>query len=226
MARIPFCALSICAAIVVSAAVSSCATDRPDPQSSMSFFVTSVGLGRGGNLGGLAGADAHCQALAAAASRGAGRRQWRAYLSIQPASGQPGVNARDRIGAGPWRNANGVVVAASVEELHGANRLDFSTALTETGATVPGRGMSPNLHDILTGSTPDGSYSTGSVNMTCQNWTRDAGGAAMVGHSDRTGLDSSTSAISWNSSHLSRGCSAAELTTTGGSGLFYCFAER
>jgi hypothetical protein len=192
------------------------------PKSGMSFFVTSEGSGKGGDLGGLAGADAHCQKLATAA--GAGNRTWRAYLSAQPADGKPGVNARDRIGKGPWQNAQGVVVATDVAQLHGANNLSKSTSLTEKGQVVNGRGDTPNLHDVLTGSQPDGTFIAGSVNSTCSNWTLGNGGAAMVGHHDRTGLDDSVPAKSWNSSHQSRGCSADQLKATGGGGLFYCFA--
>ncbi|MBL8352700.1 MAG: hypothetical protein JNL87_20580 [Burkholderiaceae bacterium] len=194
----------------------------PGAKSGMSFFVTSSNPGQGGNLGGLAGADAHCQKLAAAA--GAGNRTWRAYLSTQPVGGQGGVNARDRIGKGPWQNAKGVVVASDLEQLHGANSLSKQTALTESGAVVNGRGDTPNLHDVLTGSQPNGSFIAGNVNSTCGNWTMSSGGAAMVGHHDRIGLDESVPAKSWNSSHLSRGCSLDQLKATGGGGLYYCFA--
>jgi hypothetical protein len=191
-------------------------------KSDMSFFVTSTGPGRGGDLGGLAGADAHCQKLAAAA--GAGHRTWRAYLSAQPTASQPGVNARDRIGKGPWQNAKGVVVATDVAQLHGANNINKETALTETGAVVSGRGDDPNRHDILTGSQPDGTFIAGDANTTCANWQMSSGGAAMLGHHDRRGLDESVPAKSWNSSHQSRGCSPDQLKSTGGAGLFYCFA--
>lgn len=191
-------------------------------KSDMSFFVTSVGPGKGGDLGGLAGADAHCQKLATAA--GAGHRTWRAYLSAQPVAGRPGVNARDRIGKGPWQNAKGVVVATDVAQLHGANNINKQTALTETGAVVSGSGDTPNRHDILTGSQPDGTFIAGDVNSTCANWQMSSGGAAMVGHHDRTGLDQSVPAKSWNSSHQSRGCSPDQLASSGGAGLFYCFA--
>jgi hypothetical protein len=188
----------------------------------MSFFVTSAGPGKGADLGGLEGADKQCQALATAA--GAGNRTWHAYLSQQPTANVPGVNARDRIGKGPWMNAKGVVVATDVDNLHGANNLSKATALTESGAVVNGRGDTPNMHDMLTGSQPDGRFIAGNVNTTCGNWTQGGDGSAMLGHSDRTGLDESVPAKSWNSSHMSRGCSADALKATGGAGLFYCFA--
>ena len=188
----------------------------------MSFFVTSAGPGKGADLGGLVGADRQCQTLATAA--GAGKRTWRAYLSQQPTANVPGINARDRIGKGPWLNAKGVVVATDVENLHGANNLTKQTALTETGAVVNGRGDTPNMHDILTGSQPNGTFIAGNVNTTCGNWTQSGEGSAMLGHSDKTGLDESVPAKSWNSSHMSRGCSADALKSTGGAGLLYCFA--
>ena len=188
----------------------------------MSFFVTSAGPGKGADLGGLAGADKQCQTLAAAA--GAGDRSWRAYLSQQATPNVPAVNARDRIGKGPWMNAKGVVVATDVEQLHGSNNLNKATALTETGAGINGRGDTPNIHDMLTGSQPNGMAITGNVNTTCGNWTQSGEGSAMVGHHDKTGLDESAPSKSWNSSHLSRGCSADALKSSGGAGLFYCFA--
>ena len=192
-------------------------------KSGMSFFVTSAGPGNGADLGGLAGADRNCQALATAA--GAGSRTWRAYLSQQPTGNVPGVNARDRIGRGPWMNANGAVIASDVAQLHGAaNGLTKQTALTEKGAVINGRGDTPNQHDVLTGTQPDGSFIAGNVNSTCGNWTQSGEGSAMVGHHDRSGLDESVPAKSWNSSHLSRGCSADALKGTGGAGLYYCFA--
>lgn len=180
----------------------------------MSFFVTSAGPGDGANLGGLAGADAHCQQLAEAA--GSTGRTWRAYLSAE------GENARDRIGAGPWVNFKGDVIATDVAALHGdANSITKQTALTETGEIVKGRGDDPNQHDILTGSNADGTLAAG---MTCNDWTSNGEGRAMVGHSDRTGLDESAEARSWNASHASRGCSQDNLIGTGGNGYFYCFA--
>jgi hypothetical protein len=190
-------------------------------QSNMSFFVTSAGSGKGADLGGLEGADRHCQALAEAA--GAGNRTWRAYLSTQ---GQGAVNARDRIGKGPWQNAKGVMIARDVAELHGENKIDKSTALTEKGEAVNGRGDTPNTHDILPGSQPDGTAFVGGEDRTCGNWTESGTeGAAMLGHHDRIGLRDDAPSKSWNSSHPSRGgCSQDALRGTGGAGLFYCFA--
>ncbi|WP_371134436.1 lectin [Phreatobacter sp.] len=189
-------------------------------QAPMGFFITSAPLD-GGNLGGLAGADRHCQTLAAAA--GAGNRTWRAYLSTQ---GAGAVNARDRIGAGPWANARGVVIAASVAELHGTNNLTKQTALTEAGAVVNGRGDTPNQHDILTGSQADGTAFAGDADRTCGNWTKNGEGSAMVGHHDRMGLNTEPPALSWNTSHGSRGCDMPSLRATGGDGRIYCFAAN
>lgn len=190
-------------------------------QSDLSFFVTSTGSGKGGDLGGLAGADAHCQALAQ--SVGAGHKTWRAYLSTQ---GDNAVDARDRIGTGPWRNAKGEVIAMNVEELHSNNRLNKQTALTEKGDVVNGRGDKPNRHDMLTGSQPDGRAFPAGEDRTCGNWTRSGEGSAMLGHHDRRGLRDDDASKSWNSSHPSRGCSLEALKSTGGNGLFYCFATR
>jgi hypothetical protein len=198
-------------------------------QNQMSFFVTSVGSGNGANLGGLAGADKHCQTLAAAA--GAGNRTWRAYLSAAAMGGQAAVNARDRIGKGPWMNAKGVVVAKEVANLHSdTNNLTKDTALTEKGATVNGVGDKPNQHDILTGSQADGTLAAATApntDATCGNWTSstDGSGSAQLGHSDRMG-GRGASGMSWNSSHGSRGCSQANLVATGGNGYFYCFAAN
>ena len=193
----------------------------------MSFFVTSAGTGQGANLGGLEGADKHCQTLAAAA--GAGNKTWRAYLSTQAKDGAKLVNARDRIGNGPWHNAKGELIASDVEQLHGTNKLTKQTALTEKGELVNGRGDTPNKHDILTGSRTDGTaFGPGDPDMTCGNWTRSgAEGAVVVGHHDRTGLTPDPWSLSWNSSHQSRGgCSQTALKGTGGDGLFYCFAAK
>jgi len=193
------------------------------------FFVTSVGIGNGGNLGGLAGADNHCQTLAQAA--GAGAKTWRAYLSTQAADGKPAVNARDRIGKGPWQNSKGVVIAKDVADLHSAaNNLTKQTVLSEKGDVNNGRGDTPNRHDVLTGSQPDGTAFPAGEDRTCKNWTSSTQGAAMVGHSDRIGLRDDDASKSWNSSHPSRGpdggCSQADLRSTGGDGLMYCFAAN
>jgi len=190
----------------------------------MGFFVTSAGSGKGADLGGLAGADQICQALAQAA--GGGKRTWRAYLSANAASGQPVVNARDRIGSGPWYNAKGVLIANNVDELHGANGLTKLSALTEKGEVVNGRGDTPNMHDILTGSQADGRLATGDKDLTCGNWTSSGDGSAMLGHSDRIGLRDDEPSRSWNASHPSRGCGQEALKSTGGNGYFYCFAAK
>jgi len=197
-------------------------------QANMSFFVTSAGSGKGADLGGLAGADRLCQQLAQAA--GAGNHTWHAYLSTQAADGQPAVNARDRIGRGPWQNGKGIVIAKNVDDLHGQNNLTKQTALTEKGDVVNGRGDTPNKHDALTGTQPDGRAFPPGDDKTCHNWTSSTQGAAMVGHIDRQGLRDDEASHSWNSSHLSRGpdggCSQADLRSTGGDGLFYCFAAN
>jgi hypothetical protein len=197
------------------------------------FFLTSTGIGNGGNLGGLAGADNYCQTLAQAAGAGAnasGVKIWRAYLSTQAADGKPAVNARDRIGKGPWQNSKGVVIAKDVTELHGANNLTKQTALSEKGDVINGRGDTPNRHDVLTGSQPDGTAFPADMDRTCKNWTSSTQGSAMVGHSDRIGLRDDDASKSWNSSHPSRGpdggCSQADLKSTGGDGLLYCFAAN
>jgi hypothetical protein len=194
-----------------------------EQNTNMSFFITSVGKGDGANLGGLTGADAHCQALAKAA--GVGNRTWRAYLSAQARGGQAAVNARDRIGPGPWQNAKGVVVAKSVADLHSeSNQLSKEHSVNEKGAVVNGRGDTPNRHDILTGSQADGTVVPGEADMTCQNWTSNAAGSAMMGHHDRQGGGAAPTA--WNAAHGSKGCSQANLVSTGGDGLFYCFAVK
>ena len=193
-------------------------------QNTMTFFITSSGPGKGADLGGLEGADRQCQLLAQAV--GAGNGSWRAYLSTSAADGKPAVNARDRIGSGPWQNAKGVVIARDINELHGTNKLNKETALNEKGETVNARGDKPNMHDILTGSQPDGRAFSGDQDMTCRNWTSSGEGAAMVGHHDRQGLRDDESSKSWNSSHASRGCSQDALRSSGGNGLFYCFAAK
>lgn len=203
--------------LVVTVAISS----RAQQAAPMTFFITSAGPGQGADLGGLAGADAHCQALAKAA--GAGDRTWRAYLSATAADGKPAVNARDRIGSGPWHNAKGVQVAAGIADLHSDNNtLSKEHSLDEKGAPVNGRGDSPNRHDILTGALADGSASTDAGDTTCGNWTSSGEGSALLGHHDRQG--GGAAPTSWNSAHGSRGCSQANLRGTGGDGLFYCFA--
>lgn len=205
---------TIALAAATAAALAIAAPAIAQDASSMSFFVTSVGGGDGANLGGLDGADVHCMKLAEAA--GSTGKTWKAYLSAE------GVNARDRIGAGPWQNFKGEVIATDVANLHSAdNMLTKATALSETGAPINGRGDTPNQHDILTGSNPDGTLAAG---QTCGDWTLNGEGSAIVGHSDRTGLDESEPAKSWNSSHPSRGCSQDNLVGTGGAGLLYCFA--
>jgi hypothetical protein len=192
----------------------------------MTFFVTSVGAGNGANLGGLAGADAHCQKLATAS--GAGGRTWRAYLSASASSGQATVNARDRIGRGPWHNAKGAQIAANVADLHSDNnKLNKETALSEKGEPIKARGETPNEHDILTGSRPDGTAFPNDPNLTCGNWTvgnaTNMAGAAQIGHHDRQG--NSPSGVSWNSAHATRGCGLTDLRGSGGAGLLYCFAQ-
>ena len=201
-------------------------TQQKQPPQPMSFFVTSAGGGKGADLGGLAGADAHCQELAQAA--GGGGKTWHAYLSTQAANGQPVVNARDRIGTGPWYNSRGQMVAKNVADLHGdtldaarlGNNLTKATAFTEKNETIKGFGDTPNQHDILTGSQPDGRAYTDAADHTCKNWTSSSDGTAQLGHFDRTGGGNT----SWNSTHASRGCSQENLVSTGGAGLLYCFA--
>ena len=212
--------VAACAAVL--AFIAACAHQQP--RSNMSFFVTSVGSGKGADFGGIAGADRHCQTLANAV--GAGHRVWRAYLSTSSAGGSASIDARSRIGTGPWQNAKGVVIARNVDELHGANNLNKETALNEKGEVVTGRGDTPNRHDILTGSRPDGTAFPGTEDTTCGNWTKSGEGAAQVGHHDRIGLRDDEASRSWNSSHPSRGCSDEALRSTGGAGLLYCFAAR
>ncbi len=211
--------------LTLAAAAAFAQNAQKQARAPMTFFLTSTGVGNGANLGGLAGADAHCQKLAAAV--GAGDKTWRAYLSTSPADGKPAVNARDRIGAGPWHNAKGVMVARDLAHLHGdtlelarlGNLFTKNNVLTEKGDIVNGVGDKPNMHDILTGTQPDGRAYTDGADHTCKNWTSSGEGSAQVGHHDRNG-----GGISWNSTHPSRGCSQENLVATGGAGLFYCFA--
>jgi len=220
--------LTALAIAVLSSSYAAVAQQPPAPPQPMTFFVTSAGSGSGANLGGLAGADRQCQALATAA--GAGSRTWHAYLSVSASGGQPAVNARDRIGQGPWHNAKGARIAQNVADLHGdtlesarrGNNLGKQTALTEKAELVNGVGDTPNRHDILTGSQLDGTAFTDGADHTCQNWTGGATGTAQLGHSDRNGGGNT----SWNSVHASRGCSQENLVSTGGVGLFYCFATN
>lgn len=212
--------LVLALALASAAVLTACAGMGMGRNSGMSFFVTSTNPGRGADFGGIAGADRHCQALASSA--GAGGKTWRAYLST---TGDGAVHARDRIGRGPWTNAAGVVIARSVDELHGTNQLTKQTALTEKGEMVMGRGDPVNLHDVLTGSTPEGRATMGgSADTTCGNWTKSGEGSAIVGHHDRVGLRDDAPSRSWNSSHGTRGCGMDALKATGGGGLLYCFA--
>lgn len=219
--------LAVCAAVGSYAMVVARGQQPAQPPQPMSFFISSAGMD-GGNLGGLEGADKHCQSLAMAA--GAGDRTWRAYLSTQAADGKPAVNARDRIGKGPWFNAKGQRVAQDVADLHGdtleqarrGNNLTKQTAITEKGQVVNGAGDQPNIHDILTGSQLDGTAFPAGADRTCRNWTSNTGDSAQVGHHDRTGGGNT----SWNSVHPSKGCSAENLRSTGGGGLVYCFVAN
>ena len=216
--------LTRAAAALAVLTLGACASMAPStPQEKMTFFVTSVNPGKGADFGGLAGADAHCQSLAKAV--GAGNRTWRAYLSTT-SGGQPQVNARDRIGSGPWQNVKGDVIAINVENLHTANKITKQTALTEKGAVVNGRGDTPNQHDILTGSRDDGTAFAPQTDTTCRAWTSSNDGSAIVGHHDRSGPLPEAWARSWNFSHQSAGCSQEALIRTGGSGRFYCFATN
>ncbi len=206
---------------VISAGFTQAQESKEQPE--MSFFVTSVGMGKGGDLGGLAGADSHCQSLAEAA--GSKGKTWKAYLSTQAKDGKAAINARDRIGEGPWVNANGIVMGENLEVVHYSNaNFNYNGSRNEYGATINSRGMgnSPNMHDILTGSNMDGTASTSSDDATCNNWTSSDAGAAIVGHHDRFRF--TTPGSSWNSVHKTKGCSLDDLKATGGQGLFYCFA--
>ncbi len=214
----------VATAASIAILVVGCASMMQKAPTGPSFFVTSTGSGKGADFGGLEGADKHCQTLATAA--GFGNRTWRAYLSSAATASTKAVDARDRIGSGPWQNVKGVVIASSVAELHGNNNLTKQTALTEQGGIVNGVGDKPTMHDILTGSQTDGTAFAGSEDKTCGNWTKSGEGSAQVGHSDRTGLRDDPPAHSWNSSHASRGCSDEALVSTGGAGRLYCFAAK
>lgn len=221
MNRIRITTVGVFISLAAFGVIGTAVAEGPD----MTFFVTSVGKGDGANLGGLEGADAHCQALAKAAE--SRHTNWRAYLSTTAPGGEAGVNARDRIGKGPWHNAKSVLIAQSVDELHLAtNNLTKETAMTEKGEVVSGRGDAVNLHDILTGSDPAGMYSTAGGDTTCANWTSNGEGSAIIGHHDRVGLKDTRHMKSWNSSHGTRDCSQDGLKSTGGAGLFYCFVSN
>ena len=209
-------------AVAVLTTVLLCGASPAPQQAQMSFFITSAGPGNGAALGGLEGADRHCHTLAQAA--GADDRTWHAYLSTMASEGRPAVNARDRIGTGPWYNSKGVMVAQNVADLHSDNnKLSKENSLTEKGTVVNGRGDTPNMHDILTGSNLDGTaITTGEGYTNCGNWTSSGEGSAQLGHHDRQG--GGQNPTSWNSAHASRGCSQQNLQATGGNGLFYCFA--
>lgn len=222
---------SFVAGLLVLSANTAFAQQAPEaPKPPLGFFVTSVGLGKGADLGGVAGADAHCQKLASEV--GAGNRTWRAYLSTQSDGLNPPINARDRIGKGPWANANGAIVANDVAHLHGdtvelgqlGNNVHRTTNLTEKGAPINGVGATPNQHDIITGSKPDGRAYTDVADHTCKNYTSSSEGTVQLGHSDRTNRGATGGNVSWNSTHASRGCSQENLVSTGGAGYFYCFA--
>jgi hypothetical protein len=216
--------ISMSAALLALAMGGTALAQGAPPQSpNMSFFVA-TGFGKGGDLGGIDAADARCQSLAESA--GAGKKVWRAYLSSTPTGAVPVINARDRIGNGPWQNFKGEVIAQNVEDLHGpGNKLSQQTALTERGAMIAGFGMTPNWHDAITGSTTDGRAFPANLNLTCNNYTSSTFGKAMLGHIDRRGPNESDQMKSWNASHQSRACSQDDLVATGGNGLFYCFAR-
>ena len=213
-------------AVAMVCSIGSASAQQPPPQfPDMTFFITSTGGGDGANFGGIEGADRHCQALATKA--GAGGKTWRAYLSTQEADGKPAINARDRIGKGPWVNAKGVQIAASVDDLHSdGSKINTETGLAENGRMIPSRLFVVNQHDILTGSTADGRAHPAGKDMTCGNWTKNDEGSAFVGHHDRMGLRDDAPSKSWNASHPSRGCSLDKLKASGGAGLVYCFAAN
>jgi len=213
-------------AVAMVCSIGSASAQQPPPQfPDMTFFITSTGGGDGANFGGIEGADRHCQALATKA--GAGGKAWRAYLSTQEADGKPAINARERIGKGPWVNAKGVQIAASVDDLHSdGSKINTETGLAENGRMIPSRLFVVNQHDILTGSTADGRAHPAGKDMTCGNWTKNDEGSAFVGHHDRMGLRDDAPSKSWNASHPSRGCSLDKLKASGGAGLVYCFAAN
>ena len=224
-ARSKFAALGVSTLLLVGSATSSQAQQTPPQFPNMTFFITSVGGPQGANFGGLEGADRHCQTLAAKA--GAGGKTWRAYLSTQAVGGATAVNARDRIGKGPWVNAAGVQIAASVEDLHSDNnKLTAATSVAETGRLIPSRLYTVNQHDILTGTQADGTAFPSDKDMTCGNWTKNGEGSAMVGHTDRMGLRDDAPSKSWNTSHPSRGCDLPAPVATGAAALLYCFAPN
>ncbi len=214
------------AALMPLAMIGEARAQQTPPQfPNMSFFVTGAGGPKGADFGGIAGADAHCQTLATTA--GAGAKTWRAYLSVQAVGGATAVNARDRIGKGPWVNAAGTEIASSVDDLHSAsNKINVDAGLSESGRRVPGRLFVVNQHDILTGSDENGRALPADKDMTCGNWTKSGEGSAMVGHHDRLGLRDDAASKSWNASHPSRGCSADQLKSSGGAGLLYCFVAN
>lgn len=229
MSKVKYLALAVSVAWLSLAPVNGYAQQTPPQSPEMTYFVTSAGLGKGADLGGLAGADQHCQALAKAA--GAGGKTWRAYLSTQATGDTPAVNARDRIGRGPWQNFKGETIARDVDDLHSDTaKLGMQTSLTERSTMIAGAGYTPNYHDLLTGSQPDGRAFPPDEDRTCHNWTSSTQGAAMLGHVDRKGLRDDVASHSWNSSHPSNGpeggCSQNDLRRTGGNGLFYCFAAN
>ena len=216
---------TITAIAAMSVAAIGLATTGQGQQNAMTFFVTSVNAGKGADFGGLAGADAYCQKLASDA--GSTGKTWRAYLSQTATGGVQAVNARDRIGKGPWQNAKGVTVAKDIEDLHNDPNINKDTALDEKGNPIKTRESGTNEHDILTGTQMDGTaYAAGERDMTCGNWTKGGEGSAVVGHHDRSGLSDTKEAKSWNSSHATRGCDMASLRATGGGGLIYCFAAN
>jgi hypothetical protein len=222
--RIGFSTLALATLTTLGLIEGAAAQNAPPQSPNMTFFLTSAGPGKGADLGGLEGADAWCQQLATRA--GAGGKTWHAYLSTAAAGGKPGINARDRIGNGPWQNFKGEVIAQNVADLHSAgNKINAETALTERGTRVPTGGFTPNYHDIMTGSTPDGHAFPAGINMTCNNYTSSNFGKVMLGHVDRRGAGDPVQTTSWNAAHQSRACSQPDLIATGGNGLFYCFAQ-